>query len=297
MSTRALPAIDPFAPMADGCWDDGVVRVAALAPGRLVTGVRTPNFHVRVDDDRVVVYHRLTPDRLGNDIAGLIAGELFRPGLLCGADLFERIFVGVVRSTVRGALPAWSTFYSATLAAVRGHWRAPGASGTQLADMAPVYRRVIDLTPPGRVLDLGSCFGFLPLLLARSGHHEVVASDLSAGSMRLLARISAAWGANIGALVRDAAATGLPDNSFHTVTAVHLLEHVDGAYGRAILREAVRLASRRVVVAVPFEDEPDPVFGHVRTFDLPELSALGVETGLPYSVAEHHGGWLVLETG
>ncbi len=58
----------------------------------------------------------------------------------------------------------------------------------------------------------------------------------------------------------------------------------------------LRVARRRAVVAVPFEDEPTPAWGHVRTFDLDDLHALGAATGLPYTVDEHHGGWLVIDS-
>ena len=36
-------------------------------------------------------------------------------------------------------------------------------------------------------------------------------------------------------------------------------------------------------------------WGHVRTFDLADLDALGAATGQPYTVEEHHGGWLVVD--
>jgi hypothetical protein len=54
-------------------------------------------------------------------------------------------------------------------------------------------------------------------------------------------------------------------------------------------------ARRRAVVAVPFEDEPTPAWGHVRTFDRDDPRALGAATGLPFTVTEHHGGWLVID--
>ena len=59
--------------------------------------------------------------------------------------------------------------------------------------------------------------------------------------------------------------------------------------------EAVRLARRRVVIAVPYEDEPEELWGHVRTLTREDLAAYGLRTGLPFAVEEHHGGWLVLD--
>jgi hypothetical protein len=64
-----------------------------------------------------------------------------------------------------------------------------------------------------------------------------------------------------------------------------------------VLREALRLARRRVVVAVPFEHEPTAAFGHVRTFDRRALIGLGHRLGRPFTVHDHHGGWLVLQSG
>jgi hypothetical protein len=62
-----------------------------------------------------------------------------------------------------------------------------------------------------------------------------------------------------------------------------------------VLAEMLRLARHRVVVAVPFEDVPNPTWGHVRTFDPAALNAMGAATGRPYRVEEHHGGWLVID--
>lgn len=266
---------------------------------------RTPHFEVLRDDHGLEVRHTLTLDRLDNDLAGMLAEELFASGVLSQVlddepvdnDLFERLFVGVVRSTATDPALAWRAFYANTLTAIRECWAAPGARapGSQIADMAPVYERAARLAPPGTVLDLGSCFGFFPLLLAENGAHQVVASDLVPGSMRLLGAVAHDRSAPLRTLVCDARRVPLPHRAADTVTVLHLLEHLDAASGRAVLREAVRLAAKWVVVAVPFEETPNAAFGHVRRFDLPELRALGAETGTPYTVCEHHGGWLVLQ--
>jgi hypothetical protein len=86
----------------------------------------------------------------------------------------------------------------------------------------------------------------------------------------------------------------LATGSADTVYAVHLLEHLPAALAPRVLAEMLRVARRRVVVAVPFEAEPDRTWGHVRTFDPGELAALATATGRPYALDDHHGGWLVL---
>src|SRR5690606_4916346 len=189
-------------------------------------------------------------------------------------------------------------FYDNTLARIKQCWEQPevDAGHSSIAGFAPVYRRALDLVPPGCVLDLGSCFGFLPMLLAERGRNAVIASDLVPGSMQLLATMAAARGLELRTLVCDAAQVPLLDQAVRTVTAIHLLEHLDVEHGDAVLAEALRLARERVVVAVPFEDEPTAAYGHVRTFTRNDLVEMGRASGFPFEVDEHHGGWLVVHT-
>ena len=98
----------------------------------------------------------------------------------------------------------------------------------------------------------------------------------------------------------DAAAVPQPDGSADTVTALHLVEHLPGPAVDSILDEAVRLARRRVIVAVPFEDRPRECYGHIQRFDLRRLQHMADEAqrrhpGLSAAVHEFHGGWLILD--
>lgn len=225
--------------------------------------------------------HRVPPDELSNDLAGWIADDLVASGLI-PASAFERTFVSVIGS-------AWLPFYRNTLREL-AHG---GAAGGTNAGMAPVHDRAADLAV-GSVVELGCCFGFLALRLARDGH-PVTAVDLSPGTVALLASVAPALGARLHALAGDATAVPLAGRSADTVLAVHLLEHLPPALAPRVVAEMLRVARRRVVVAVPFEDTPEPTWGHVRTFDLADLDALGAATGQPYTVDEHHGGWLVVD--
>jgi SAM-dependent methyltransferase len=227
------------------------------------------------------VRHRIPPSELSNDLAGWIADDLVAPGLI-PPSAFERTFVSVV-----GA--AWLPFYRNTLRELA----CGGAPGGTNAGMAPVHDRAADLAL-GSVVELGCCFGLLSLRLARDGH-RVTAVDLSPGTVALLASVTPALGTPVQALVGDAAAVPLADRSADTVLAVHLLEHLPPVLAPQVVGEMLRVARQRVVVAVPFEDTPNPTWGHVRTFDRDALDALGAATGRPYAVDEHHGGWLVID--
>ena len=301
---QSLPqAIDALAPCPQGRYNDHLVSVQ-LTEGPLghaggpAAVVRTDHFRLAERSRRIEVSHWLRPDQIDNNVAGLLADELFTPGWLSGAEIFERVFTGIVRSCIDDPLQAWCTFYGNTLARIRQCWRAaalPDGSGPMtISDHAPVYAHALQLIPPGPVLDVGSCFGFLPLLLAERPGNTVTASDLSGGTMGLLRAVAAARGLQVGTLVCDAARIPVPDDWAETVSVIHLLEHVTPEHGRAVLGEALRVARGQVVVAVPFEPEASAVYGHVRTFDLAGLGQLGASTGHPCSVHEDHGGWLVL---
>jgi SAM-dependent methyltransferase len=214
------------------------------------------------------------------------------PGLLDPAA-FEETFVAVVREVD----PGWTAFYRATLAALAaGPGPGGAAPGGTNAGMAPVHDRAAALALGPEVVELGCCFGFLALRLAADGH-RVTAVDLVPGTARLLASVSGALGTPVAALAGDARHVPLAAGSADTVFAVHLLEHLPRGADAAVLAGMLRVARRRAVVAVPFEDVADPAWGHVRTYRRADLDALGAATGLPHVVEEHHGGWLVVDRG
>jgi len=229
--------------------------------------------------------HRISPAEISNDLAGWIAADLVTPGLI-EPGAFERTFVSVIASVD----PGWTAFYRNTLRELAEG----GAPGGTNAGMAPVHDRAAELAV-GSVAELGCCFGFLSLRLA-ADRHAVTAVDLSIGTVRLLGRVAPALGLTLDAVAGDATAVPLADGSVDTVFAVHLLEHLPLGVDRLVLAEMLRVARRRVVVAVPYEAEPDAAWGHVRTFETADLRELGASTGHGYEVTEHHGGWLVIDT-
>lgn len=292
--------VDPFRASPPHSFDAGHIRVRHRAGGAPSGGtlvVRTRHFSVYRNGGRLHVFHGLRPCQVSNDLASLLIDELFAPGWLHGRETFEAILTGLVRSTVGDPLEAWLTFYRNTLDALRRALTPTPereACSSTVAGIAPVYGEVLRLASPRSVLDLGSCFGFLPLLLAETGV-AVTATDISPSTMNLLAAVAEASQRRVATVACDAARVPLADDAAETVTVVHLLEHLEPAHGLAVVREALRLASRRVIVAVPMEAEPTAAFGHVRTFDLAGLGELGAAAGTRCAVWEYHGGWLLLD--
>ena len=254
----------------------------AVTPSTEGATARTGVRRLWVDDGRV--HHTITAGEISNDLADRL-GDLVAAGHLDPAA-FEETFVRIVEEVD----PGWTAFYRNTLAALA----TGGEPGGTNAGMAPVHDRAAELAVGPEVVELGCCFGFLSLRLAAAGH-RVTAVDLVPGTARLLGSVSATLGTPVSTLAGDARRIPLADGTADTVFAVHLLEHLPRGLDAAVLTEMLRVTRRRAVVAVPFEDVPNPAWGHVRTFDLADLDALGSATGLRYTVAEHHGGWLVVD--
>lgn len=275
--------IDPLAPAAVGSWHGERATV------RRITGLEGARVHVRRRNGRLLVEHRLTADELCDGLAALIAEELSEAGLLSGQADFEEVFTGLVRSTVADPLDAWLTFYRNSVDRLEN-----GAAG-----FSPIHRFAADLVEGPDVIDLGSCFGFLPLRLAKRGF-DVLATDLSAPTMDLLSRMCVGLDRPVRTLPCDAAGVPLPDGSAATVTAVHLLEHLPATTSAAVIAEALRLARRRVVIAVPFEERPTACYGHVQQYTAADLHRMAAGLGERYPglrvrVVEHHGGWLIAD--
>lgn len=301
----ALP-IDPLAATVGGRYEDELVVVTRWTgtwPRRGRGSVRTTHFDISSHDHRLVVTHAVAPDHLDDDLAGLIVDELFGPGWVRGPEMFERIFTGVVRTSAADPLESWELFYRNTIRRLAHESEAPvdhPAAGRALpvhgaiAGYAPVYDRAVSLVPRGSVLELGCCFGFLSLRLAAAGHHTT-ASDVAAGTVRLLAAVAPRLGVSLECVLADAARVPVVDGFADTVLVIHLLEHLDAEHGAKVVAEALRCARRRVVIAVPLEEEVDDSYGHVRTVSLADLAAWGRGVGLPHRVDEHHGGWLVID--
>ena len=240
-------------------------------------------------DGVLAVEHDLAPDEISDELAVLLATELDDAGVLRGQDEFEAVFTGVVQSVTDddGEADAWLRFYRNSL----------GRLENGSAAFAPIHQHAESLVVGRQIVDLGSCFGFFPLRMAAAGF-DVTATDLSRPTMELLDRTSPPLRRPLRTVVCDAASVPLPDGAADTVTVLHLLEHLDVDAAAAVLREAMRLARRRVVVAVPFEDVPRACYGHVQRFDGGALQAIADawrSSAVEAAVHEFHGGWLVLD--
>jgi len=254
--------------------------------------IETPHFLIR--NGRVRPRFPGVP--ISNELADHIAAELGPLGLVPDAAAFERLFVEVVQATHPDPAQAWAAFYRNTMRRLRG----PDRGGTDsVATFARIYRHVLSLIRGRTVLDVGCCFGFLPLLIAeRQPRLSVIGVDLVPAAAALAGRMAREQGNRARFAAADLLALPVADEAVDTVLAVHVLEHLPAETAAPALAQLCRVARHRVAVAVPLEDAPDPAFGHLQAFDLHQLAriAAGADSpGWSRAVYSADGGWLVLD--
>jgi len=233
------------------------------------------------------------PGCISNELADHIAAELVPLGLVPDGSAFERVFVDAVLASHPDPVQAWTAFYGNTIRRLRR----PDPTGTgSLATFARIYARVLSLICGTTVLDVGCCFGFLPKLVAeRYPRLRVIGADLVPATAALASRICSAQDVRTRFLAADLLALPVADEAVDTVLAVHVLEHLPAEACRLALAQLRRVARRRVVIAVPLEETPDPTFGHLQAFDLVRLASIGDVPGWSRAVHAVDGGWLVLD--
>lgn len=311
--SAAPPAVDwaarrrgPVGLVAPGRYTAGSVTVSRRAvDGDLAVtlpapSAQTPHFRVHQLPAGVVVQHDLHPGEIDNDLATHITAELFGRGPFRAAEDFEHCLVGLVVTSAEDPLEAWLRFYRNTLRRLRPG--SPTIGPGAIADFADIYATAAALQSGSSALDVGCCFGFLAIRLAETWPFpSVTGLDHVAGTVRLLRDVLARLGPEVPPEPRirpvcaDATALPFPDASHDTAYAVHLLEHLEPAQTAMAVRELLRVARRRVVLAVPLENEPDAAFGHRQTFTVARLVELGAAMGYPYTCFDQFGGWLVLD--
>jgi SAM-dependent methyltransferase len=242
------------------------------------------DFAWRRTPDRIEIVHGLDESTISDSamIAGLL--PLVEQGVVVGQAGFEEAATAVIRTSAGTEARSWAAFYDNSLDELRSG-RSP---------FSPIHGRARSLVAGDSVLEVGSCFGFFALQCADDGR-RVAACDISPGAVALLSANARRLCTPVEAVLGDATALPFPTSSVDTVTLIHLLEHLDQTAATSAVSEALRVARLRVVIAVPYEEDPSEHFGHRARLTEAHLRrwADAVDhAGAQY--LEDHGGWLVL---
>ena len=279
--------------------------------------------------DELIIVHDFSAAQIDNNLGYHVVSELLpllatqRHRIDSGyseQDEFERSVGDIVRSMAGNERRAWRLFYANTLNATQisaGLGQPPGRPDGTASDFirlfGAIYRYALELiealpaaVAPPTVLDVATCFGFFPLLLARlrtaKTLGEMAGCDLNPALMAFAADYARHEGlAEVQFGVSDILADDIERElaplpaRYDVVTALHLLEHLEPAQTEPAVANLWRLTARRLIIAVPLEAVPDPRYGHQQVFDRARLLTIGRTLGGHFEYFEYHGGWLVID--
>lgn len=230
-----------------------------------------------------VIVHWFAPEEIDADIGHYFMQELKPPGIFEQGHSFGEIFAAVVFSLspydIQSVLRLYATNslrrYHHLLASQRHPFRT-----SHIEKFALLYQRVCDLQVGEHFLDAGCSYGFLPLIIAERfpSLMKILGIDIEASPFPIMTRIAEerrlmnVQFAQMDLLAPDFYSIG----RFDTVTALHVLEHFTEGDMYRVLTNLLRVTTRRLILAVPYEEgEPEVIYGHKQLFSRAKLETIG----------------------
>jgi len=254
---------------------------------------------------RTVILHPFSLATIDANLFTMVEGELGAAGVVTTAEEYDQAVIAVVTSTAQaadGERLAWRVLCLNTLTKLRSYLADTSAlrvaGDAHIGQFAAIYQRV-----GSTLLDVGTSFGFLPILLAeRDPTATIVGCDLSSDAITCAADLLDATDAsNISLLQQDILAPDFATvGRFDTVTAIHVLEHLREDEVPLAWTNLLSVTGQRLIIAVPFEPEVQPLYGHQQLFNPETLTSWGqwcIETlgGGQFRREEVSGGLLVFD--
>ena len=273
----------------------------------------TPHFVVcqRALSGQTIVMHLFTQSQIDADIICFVEDELSSFGLFTTAKAYGATLFAILASTFsspRDQLAVWRLFCLNTLAKLQFLITCPPQKFptpvSHITFFARIYRRVFELCSGQSLLDVGTSFGFLPVLLAEnSALSRIVGCDNEPDILKISNDLATVTGASQitftlqDVLAEDFSHTGL----FDTVTAIHVLEHLTEQQLPLALSHLLQVTSQRLIIAVPYEETLQECYSHYQLFTRQKLDLWGkwcIETlkgNGRYWCEDVAGGMLIIE--
>ena len=144
---------------------------------------------------------------------------------------------------------------------------------------------------PVSLMDVGSGRGaFLFPFLDQFPFTEVTSLDILDGRVALLKSVEEGGLTSLKAIKGDICTYDAPDKSYEVVTLLEVLEHIPAV--KTAITNAIRIASKYVIVTVPSEEDDNPEHIHLLTRE--KLTAYFNECGITRLTFDSVPGHLVM---
>jgi SAM-dependent methyltransferase len=246
----------------------------------------TPHFllFTRSEAPTTILVHRFSPDELDADIKHFVTLELKPLGILDESQCFGEILAGIVGSFFpENVRRAWSYFGANTLQRflifLSTVSTPPYPDYTSIGSFATQYKRICELCVGKTFLDAGCESGFLPVLIAERlpFMQRVVGIDIRPDMFDVVSTLAQERHlTNVAFLQADLLAEDFAQlGRFDTVTAIGVIEHFAEAEMYQVLAHLLKVTTQRLILIVPYEREPETVYGHEQVFTPEKLEAIG----------------------
>lgn len=233
-------------------------------------------------NDSVLLIHRMAEDDINNNLSVYLAQEL--QDVLPSDQAFEAVFQGVVASVrPHDPLAAWRMFFLNTLTLLRRQAEIEertSEQGDTIASFASLYRHLFSLLVGESLLDVGCACAFWPVLVAERDlphRRKITGVDTRQDAINLSTQLATCVGlSHLEFLLADVLSPAFSHiGSFDTVTALHLLEHLEEEQLALAFENLLQVTRKRLIIAVPYEDRPTRAYGHQQIFDQKKLERWG----------------------
>ena len=247
----------------------------------------TPHFllFTRSEAPSTFLVHFFAKEELNTDIKHYLMIELKPLGLLYHGEDYGKIFAGIVGSFFpEDAHHAWHDYGAKTLRRFLlflSTARTPQVFNFYATTgvFANWYQRVCELCVGESFLDAGCESGFLPLIIAERIPFmtRVVGADIRPDMFATMKELTEERHlTNVHFMQADLLASDFNElGRFDTVTALGVIEHFTEEEMYRVLTNLLDVTTRRLLITVPYEQEPEVIYEHKQLFTPEKLEALG----------------------
>jgi SAM-dependent methyltransferase len=246
----------------------------------------TPHFllFTRSKAPTTILVHWFAPEEVNADIKHYVMLELKPLGLLTQSRHFGEILAGIIGSFFpEDVRRAWRYFGTNTLQRFLMFLSTvstpPYPDYTTIGSFVTQYQRICELCVGTSFLDAGCESGFLPLLIAERMPfmEHVVGVDIRSDMFPVMREFAADRRLH---QVHYVQADLLADEfctlgQFDTVTALGVVEHFTEEETYRLLTNLLNVTLHRLILTVPYEQEPEMIYEHKQVFTPAKLERLG----------------------
>ena len=235
-------------------------------------------------NDITFLVHNFYFQNVDNNVGYYLMKELAPLGLIKSDKTFGAALVGIVISTnLDDPVSAWGQFSLNTLQQMKEIVNRSSLQSNRqdfIASFAAIYQRLLALKVGSELLDVGCACAFWPILVAQTLDkipQRIVGVDNRQDAINLSMQLASLTNTtSTEFLMADVLASEFLElGAFDTVTVIHLLEHIPEMHLPLVLSNLLQVTRCRLLIAVPYEEQPELAYGHEQVFNREKLETWG----------------------